>query len=54
MGTLVLARGATPHHVAMGTFLIDVFSLGIKDVMFNRSMAKLLRCTWTRWAGDHP
>jgi hypothetical protein len=34
MGTLVLARGITPHHVAMSSFLIDVFSLGIKDVMF--------------------
>lgn len=34
MGTLVVARGATPHHVAMGSFLIDVFCLGIKDVMF--------------------
>lgn len=34
MGTLVLARGATPHHVAFGSFLIDVFCLGIKDVMF--------------------
>jgi hypothetical protein len=34
MGTLVLARGATPHHIAFGSFLIDVFCLGIKDVMF--------------------
>jgi hypothetical protein len=34
MGTVILARGATPYHVAMGSFLIDVFSLGIKDVMF--------------------
>jgi hypothetical protein len=34
MGTLVVARGATPHHVALGSFLIDVFCLGIKDVMF--------------------
>src|SRR5207245_3946444 len=34
MGTLVLARGATPHHVALSSFLIDVFCLGIKDVMF--------------------
>jgi hypothetical protein len=32
MGTLVVARGATPHHVALGSFLI--FCLGIKDVMF--------------------
>jgi hypothetical protein len=34
MGTLVLARGATPHHIALGSFLIDVFCLGIKDVIF--------------------
>ena len=34
MGTLVLARGATPHHVALSSFLIDVLCLGIKDVMF--------------------
>jgi hypothetical protein len=34
MGALVLARGATPHHIAFGSFLIDVFCLGIKDVMF--------------------
>lgn len=34
IGTLVLARGPTPHHVALGTFLLDAFCLGIKDVMF--------------------
>jgi hypothetical protein len=34
IGTLVLARGATPHHVVLSSFLIDVFCLGIKDVMF--------------------
>ena len=34
MGTLVLARGATHHHLAVSSFLIDVFCLGIKDVMF--------------------
>ena len=34
MGTLVLARGATPHQLALSSFLIDVFCLGIKDVMF--------------------
>ena len=35
MGTLVLARGATPHHIALSSFLIDAFCLGIKDVMFD-------------------
>ena len=35
MGTLVLARGATPHHISLSSFLIDVFCLGIKDVMFD-------------------
>ena len=34
MGTLVLARGATPHHISLSSFLIDAFCLGIKDVMF--------------------
>jgi hypothetical protein len=34
MGTLVLARGATRHHLALSSFLIDVFCLAIKDVMF--------------------
>jgi hypothetical protein len=36
MGTLVIARGATPHYVAMGSFLLDVFCLGIKDVTFEQ------------------
>jgi hypothetical protein len=35
MGTLVLARGATRHHLALSSFLIDAFCLGIKDVMFD-------------------
>jgi hypothetical protein len=34
IGTLILARGTTPHHLAFGSFLLDVFCLGIKDVMF--------------------
>ena len=34
MGTLVLARGATPYHLAFGSFLLDTFCLGIKDVTF--------------------
>ena len=34
IGTLVLARGASPHRLALSSFLIDVFCLGIKDVMF--------------------
>ena len=33
MGTLVLARGPTPQTVTLSAFLIDVFCLGIKDVM---------------------
>ena len=36
IGTLVVARGATQHHVAISSFLIDVFCLGIKDAMFRR------------------
>jgi hypothetical protein len=34
IGTLVLARGVTHHHIALSSFLVDVFCLGIKDVMF--------------------
>ena len=34
MGTLVLARGASSTYVRMSAFLIDVWSLGIKDAMF--------------------
>lgn len=34
MGTLLLARGVTPYDVALGTFLLDAYCLGIKDVMF--------------------
>jgi hypothetical protein len=34
IGTLVLARGATQHYLSASSFLIDVFCLGIKDVMF--------------------
>src|SRR5882757_2230282 len=34
IGTLILARGATPHFLAFGSFLLDVFCLGIKDVTF--------------------
>src|SRR5437867_6457821 len=34
LGTLLLARGLTPYDVALGTFLLDSYCLGIKDVMF--------------------
>jgi hypothetical protein len=34
IGTMILARGVTRHHLAVGVFLIDVFCLGIKDAMF--------------------
>jgi hypothetical protein len=34
MGTLILARGVTSHHVTLSSFLIDTYCLGIKDVMF--------------------
>jgi hypothetical protein len=33
MGTLIVARGVTPYHVTLSSFLVDVFCLGIKDVM---------------------
>jgi hypothetical protein len=34
IGTMILARGVTRHHLAVGIFLLDVFCLGIKDTMF--------------------
>jgi len=34
MGTLLLARGLTPFDFALGTFLLDPYCLGIKDIMF--------------------
>jgi hypothetical protein len=34
IGTVVLTRGATPYDITLGSFLIDVFCLGIKDVAF--------------------
>lgn len=34
MGTLVLARSATPDRVALSSYLLDTFCLGIKDVTF--------------------
>jgi hypothetical protein len=34
IGTLILARGITTDQLAMGAFLIDVWCLGIKDVVF--------------------
>lgn len=42
MGTLFLARGATPDHMSFGCFLLDTFCLGIKDVMFKSIEAKAL------------
>jgi hypothetical protein len=35
IGTLIVARGATPDYLVFGSFLLDVFCLGIKDVMFD-------------------
>lgn len=32
IGTLVLARGATPYNVTVAVFLLDTFALGVKDV----------------------
>jgi hypothetical protein len=34
IGTVILARGVTRHHLAVGIFLLDVFCLGVKDAMF--------------------
>jgi hypothetical protein len=34
MGTLVLARGITPDRLALSSYLLDTYCLGIKDVTF--------------------
>jgi hypothetical protein len=34
MGTVILTRGGSSHQLTLGMFLIDTFSLGIKDVTF--------------------
>ena len=34
IGTLVLARGNTPDRLALSSYLLDTFCLGIKDVTF--------------------
>jgi hypothetical protein len=34
IGTVILARQAATGEIAMATFLVDVFSIGIKDLMF--------------------
>jgi hypothetical protein len=36
MGTVVVARGGSFHHLTVSVFLIDTLSLGIKDVMFEQ------------------
>lgn len=36
IGTVILARGGSSHHLTLGVFLIDTLSLGIKDVMFRQ------------------
>ncbi|MFI5013285.1 MAG: hypothetical protein ACHQAY_13160 [Hyphomicrobiales bacterium] len=33
LGSLVLTRASTPYRVTLGSFLIDTFCLGIKDVV---------------------
>jgi hypothetical protein len=34
IGTLIIARGATSYNLAVGVFLIDSLSLGVKDTFF--------------------
>jgi hypothetical protein len=43
IGAVILTRGATPHHVAMGSFLIDAYGLGIKDAMFKSIEGEVLQ-----------
>ncbi len=34
IGTIILARGNTPHYLTLGVFLVDTWCLGIKDTYF--------------------
>jgi hypothetical protein len=34
MGTMILARGETSYNLAVGVFLIDAWSFGVKDTFF--------------------
>lgn len=36
IGTVLLARGASARHVVLGSFLLDVLCLGVKNVMFEQ------------------
>jgi hypothetical protein len=40
LGTLVLARGETSNHLAVGVFLIDASSFGVKDTFFRTMGAR--------------
>ncbi len=40
MATLILARGATSHHVTLSGFLIDAWCLGVKDTFFQTASAR--------------
>jgi len=42
MGSLTLVRGENSHQLSMGVFLLDVFCLGIKDVVFRSVDTELL------------
>jgi hypothetical protein len=58
MGPLILARGATPDYLTIGSFLLDVFCLGIKDVTFRKidgdELAYYLDAFGTRMAAVEP
>src|SRR5690242_4520880 len=54
IGTLVLTRGATCHYVALGSFLVDVFCLGIKDVTFQPVDGEMLEMYLDRTDATSP
>jgi hypothetical protein len=53
-GTLILARGATPYHVELGVFLIDVFCLGVKDVTFRPLEGEVFDQLMEAWDAASP
>jgi len=41
LGTVILARGNTPHYLTVGVFLVDTWCLVVKDTFSALSMRKI-------------
>jgi hypothetical protein len=54
IGTMVLARGMSTYHLAVGVFLVDTWCLGIKDVFFRSMDAERFEMMIARLDGMTP